>query len=181
MNMNFINALRALSAIAEGGADYQKEYQEYVEAHKERVAEFADWLEENCPEVFEGVDLDAFHDVIREHDESKFSEEEFEAYAQHFYGDKNNDFEFEEAWKHHYMNNEHHPEFWFGEDMPYIYILEMLCDWGSFSIDKGDLTELSDFYYNKAMDDEEKNLSDATKEIIQDVLTHIESAIEREG
>jgi hypothetical protein len=64
--------------------------------------------------------------------------------------------------------------------MPYIYILEMLCDWGSFSIDKGDLKELSDFYYDKAMDDPEKNLSDATKEIIQDVLTHIESAVERE-
>jgi hypothetical protein len=180
MNMNFINALHALSAIAEGGADYQKEYLEYIEAHKERVKKFASWLEENCPEVFEGVDLDAFHEVINEHDESKYSEEEFEPYAQKWYGNGEKTFEYEEAWKHHWMNNEHHPEFWLGEDMPYIYILEMLCDWGSFSIDKGDLKELSDFYYDKAMDDPEKNLSDATKEIIQDVLSHIESAAERE-
>jgi hypothetical protein len=176
MNMNFINAYHVLSKITEGGADYQKEYLEYIEAHKERVKKFASWLEENCPEVFEGVDLDAFHDVINEHDESKFSEPEFEPYAQKWYGNGEKTFEYEEAWKHHWMNNEHHPEFWLGEDMPYIYILEMLCDWGSFSIDKGDLKELSDFYYNKAKEDPEKNLSDATQEIIEDLLIKINSA-----
>jgi hypothetical protein len=61
--------------------------------------------------------------------------------------------------------------------MPYIYILEMICDWGSFSIDKGDLKELSDFYYNKAKADPEKNLSDATQEIIEDILSQINSVI----
>lgn len=181
MNMNFINAMSLLSLINEGGADYQKEYLEYIEAHKERVKKFASWLEENCPEVFEGVDLDAFHDIIEEHDESKYSEEEFEPYAQKWHGNGIKTPEYELAWEHHWQNNEHHPEYWLGEDMPYIYILEMLCDWGSFSIDKGDLRELSDFYYNKAKEDPEKNLSDATQEIIEDVLTHIEAAIEKEG
>ena len=179
--MNFINAMSLLSLINEGGADYQKEYLEYIEAHKERVKKFADWLEENCPEVFEGVDLDAFHDIIEEHDESKFSEEEFEPYAQKWFVDGKKTPEYEEAWKHHWMNNEHHPEYWLGEDMPYIYILEMICDWGSFSIDKGDLGELSDFYYNKAKEDPEKNFSDATQEIIEDVLTRIEAAVEKGG
>jgi hypothetical protein len=61
--------------------------------------------------------------------------------------------------------------------MPYIYILEMLCDWGSFSIASGDMKQLSDFYYNKAKEDLEKNLSDATQEIIEDVLTKIDSVI----
>jgi hypothetical protein len=78
------------------------------------------------------------------------------------------------------MNNEHHPEFWLGEDMPYIYILEMICDWGSFSIKSGNKRELSDFYYNKAKDDEEKNLSDATKEIIEEILTKINSVLDKE-
>ena len=62
--------------------------------------------------------------------------------------------------------------------MPYIYILEMICDWGSFSIDKGDMKELSDFYYNKAKADPEKNLSEATQEIIEDILSCINSALE---
>ena len=174
--MNLLNAFGLLNMINEGGADYQKEYKDYVDAHKERVEKFSKWLLENCPEVFEGVDVEVFKDLIKEHDDSKYTEEEFEPYAQKWFGDKKKTREYEEAWKHHWMNNEHHPEYWLGEDMPYIYILEMICDWGSFSIDKGDLGELSDFYYNKAKDDKEKNLSDATKEIIEDIIRQIESA-----
>ena len=175
--MNLLNAFGLLNMITEDLNDYQEEYKKYVIEHKERVSKFADWLKTNCPEVFEGVDLEAFNEIIKEHDESKFSDEEFEAYAQHFYGDKKNDFEYEEAWKHHWMNNEHHPEYWLGEDMPLIYILEMLCDWGSFSIAMGDLCEVIDYYYEQACDDDEKNLSDNTKEIIEDVLRQIESVI----
>jgi hypothetical protein len=115
--------------------------------------------------------------MIDEHDDSKFSEPEFEPYAQHFFGNKNNDLEFDQAWLHHRTHNEHHPEFWLGEDMPYIYILEMICDWGSFSIKSGDMKELSEFYFNEARDDEEKNLSDNTKIIIEEILEKIDSVI----
>ena len=174
--MNLLNAFGLLNMINEGLDAYQEEYKEYVDAHKERVEKFSEWLLENCPELFEGVDVEVFKDLIKEHDDSKYTEEEFEPYAQKWFGDGKKTFEYEEAWKHHWMNNEHHPEYWLGEDMPYIYILEMICDWGSFSIDKGDIGELSDFYYNKAKDDKEKNLSDATKEIIEDIIRQIESA-----
>ena len=178
--MNLINAFGLLNMINEGGADYQKEYKTYVEEHKDRVRQFAEWLRGKLPEVFDGVDFDIFNELIQEHDDSKFSEPEFEPYAQHFYGDKKNDFEYEEAWRHHWTHNEHHPEFWLGEDMPYIYILEMLCDWGSFSIASGNMKELSDFYFNKARDDEEKNLSENTKIIIEEILEKINSVIEEE-
>ena len=160
--MNLLNAFGLLNMINESKADYQEEYENYIAAHQERVSLFADWLKENLPELFDNIDLELFNEMINEHDDSKYSEEEFEAYAQHFYGSKDNDLEFEEAWKHHWLNNEHHPEFWLGEDMPLIYILEMLCDWGSFSIEKGDFRELSKYYYEQARDDEEKNLSDNT-------------------
>ena len=176
MNMNFINALHALSTITEDGADYQEEYKNYIINHKKRVKQFADWLKENLPELFNEPGLDDFDELIAEHDESKFSEEEFEAYAEHFYGSKDNDFEFEQAWKHHWQNNEHHPEYWLGSDMPHIYILEMICDWGSFGIAKGDITELIAYYYSKARDDEEKNLSENTKKIIEEILDKIKEA-----
>ena len=175
--MNLLNAFGLLNMINEGGADYQKEYKDYVDAHKERVEKFADWLLENCPDVLDPVDPDVFWDLIKGHDESKFSEEEFEPYAQKWFGNGEKTFEYEEAWKHHWMNNEHHPEYWLGEDMPYIYILEMICDWGSFSIASGDMNELSDFYFNKAKEDPEKNLSDASQEIIEDILERINSVI----
>ena len=178
--MNLLNAFSLLNMINEGGADYQREYLEYINGHKERVTEFSKWLLTNCPDLFEGVDIEVFNDLIKEHDDSKYSEEEFEPYAQRWHGDKKKTLEYEEAWKHHWMNNEHHPEYWLGEDMPYIYILEMICDWGSFSIASGNMKELSDFYFNKAKDDPEKNLSEATKEIIEDFLSHIDSIIERE-
>ena len=180
MNTHFLGILQALDNITEGGADYQKEYRQYIVDHKERVKQFADWLKENLPELFDGsflpIDLDAFDEVISEHDDSKYSEEEFEPYAQKWYNN-NRTPEYDEACKHHVMNNEHHPNYWLGKDMPYIYILEMLCDWGSFGIAKGDITELLDYYYSKAKDDEDKNLSDNTKTIIEEILSKIKGAV----
>ena len=175
--MNLINAFGLLNMITEGAPDYQKEYKDYIIAHKERVEKFADWLLDNCPEVLDEVDPDVFWDLIKGHDESKFSEEEFEPYAKKWHLDGIKTPEYEEAWKHHWMNNEHHPEYWLGEDMPYIYILEMICDWGSFSIASGNMQELSDFYFSKAKDDPDKMLSDKTKEIIEEILSHINSAV----
>ena len=179
--MNLLQAFNFLNMVTEDLDGYQEEYRKYVEGHKERVKQFADWLLENLPELFDNIDLELFKEMINDHDDSKFSEEEFEPYAQHFYGpNKNNknDLEFDEAWKHHWTHNEHHPEFWLGEDMPYIYILEMLCDWGSFSIASGNMKELSDFYFNEAQDDEEKNLSENTKIIIEEILEKINSVTE---
>ena len=178
--MNLLNAFGLLNMINENLDGYQEEYKKYILEHKERVQQFADWLKENLPELFDEIDIELFDDMIREHDESKFEEEEFEPYAQHFYGSKDNDFEYSEAWKQHWTHNEHHPEFWLGEDMPYIYILEMLCDWGSFSIDKKDFHELISYYYNDAKDDEEKNLSDNTKKIIEEILDKIKAILDGE-
>ncbi len=181
--MNIFNAFGLLNMINEDSDGYLEKYKQYVLKHKANVEKFANWLETNCPEVFEGVDLSAFNDVINEHDESKFSEEEFEPYARFWHNDKDHyeyDPEYEAAWEHHWMTNEHHPEHWLGEDMPLIYILEMLCDWGSFSIAKNDFRELSKYYYEEAKDDDEKNLSDATKEIIEEILTKIDSILDKE-
>lgn len=178
--MNLLNAFGLLNMIREDLDGYQEENRKYILEHKANVSKFADWLKENLPELFENIDLELFDEMIEEHDDSKFSEEEFEPYAQKWFGDKKKTLEYEEAWKHHWMNNEHHPEFWLGEDMPLIYILEMICDWGSFSMKSGNIKELSDFYYNKAKDDEEKNLSDNTKAIIEEILNKINSTIKED-
>lgn len=182
MNTHFMNVLNYLDMITEGGADYQEEYRKYIYEHKERVQQFADWLKKSLPEIFNEPGLDDFDELIQEHDDSKFSEEEFEAYAQKFYKQDEYGKPLEyipgwgEAWKHHYLHNPHHPEYWLGQDMPYIYILEMLCDWGSFSIAEGNMTELIDFYYSQARDDDEKNLSANTKTIIEEILEQIKIA-----
>lgn len=178
--MNLLQAFKFLDMVNENLDGYQEENKKYILEHIDRVQQFADWLKEKLPELFDEIDINVFDDLIKEHDASKFSEEEFEPYAQKWFNNSGKTPEYEAAWTHHWMRNEHHPEFWLGEDMPYIYILEMICDWGSFSIKSGDFRELSDFYYNKAKDDEEKNLSDATKEIIEDILDKIDSVLDRE-
>ena len=172
--MNLLQAFKFLDMVTEG---YQEDYKNYIEEHKDRVKQFADWRKENLPELFDNIDIELFDELIREHDDSKYSEPEFEAYAQRFYNNGEEGFEFDQAWLHHWTHNEHHPEFWLGEDMPLIYILEMICDWGSFSIKSGDMTELSKYYYSEARDDEEKNLSDNTKIIIEEILEKINSVI----
>jgi hypothetical protein len=176
--MNLLQTFNFLNMINENLDGYLEENKKYILDHKERVSQFSSWLQENLPSLFENVDLELFNEMIRDHDESKFSEEEFEPYAQRWHGDKKKTPEYEAAWEHHWQNNEHHPEYWLGEDMPYIYILEMICDWGSFSIASGNMKELSDFYFNKAKDDPEKNLSEATKEIIEDIISRIDTIID---
>jgi hypothetical protein len=99
--------------------------------------------------------------VIKEHDQSKFSNEEFIPYRMHFHmtdAEKKkaaedeeyaNELEdaFEKAWQHHYLNNNHHTKYWMYEqkdgeivkldapkpmDVPAI--LHMICDWSGMSL-----------------------------------------------
>lgn len=86
------------------------------------------------------------------HDYSKFSKEEFGAYARKFYGEYPNkddisvvngwytgklkseiNEEFGKAWTHHYKNNPHHWQYWIRADKPVAMfeedLREMIADW----------------------------------------------------
>jgi len=73
------------------------------------------------------------------HDSSKFSRDEFGAYANRFYGPRKgeNTPEWKRGWLHHQNSNKHHPEYWIirgrlGRDILPIsdrYRREMLADW----------------------------------------------------
>lgn len=71
------------------------------------------------------------------HDESKWSKEEFHAYAYKFAGPGDDPDSFSLAWLHHIHHNPHHPQHWIipggGERgvlrMPDEYCLEMIADW----------------------------------------------------
>lgn len=101
----------------------------------------------------EGLYIHAFT-----HDLSKFSPLEFFAYADWFYGEygvkclayddifknycKNERKKrFDRAWRHHYKNNKHHWNYWVGNDMPEIYIRQMICDWKGMSRKFGDTVQ----------------------------------------
>ena len=66
----------------------KEQYTSYIEQHKSNVRKGADWIIENLPELLVelGVTKEALLDRAEEHDASKYSPEEFDAYAEFFYG-----------------------------------------------------------------------------------------------
>lgn len=159
-----------------------KQYDEYLVEHKAGVRKGFEWIKENLPELLidiPGVDYE--HQICFAHDESKSDSEEYEAYDKYFYGG-NRSFavveDFNYAWLRHIHRNPHHWQHFVllndnpeeGErilDMPYQYIIEMICDWWSFSWSSGNLREIFSWY------DERKDyikLSDSTRKHVDDIL-----------
>lgn len=167
-----------------------EKYNEYLDEHIENVKKgyywmmdhFSEWLDERI----EDPDYFVFGEFIF-HDSSKYSKEEYEPYANYFYGNKSFKTvqEFNYAWLHHIHNNKHHWQYWVlnnddpneGEkilDMPFDYILEMVCDWWSFSWKTGDLFEIFNWY------DQHKDyikLSDKTRNTVNDILNKIKEEL----
>lgn len=163
------------------------QYDLYLQKHKTNVHKGFEWIRENLPGLLLNSE-DAEWQVIFAHDASKTDPEEYEAYDAYFYGG-NKSYKvvqnFNKAWLHHIHCNPHHWQHWVlihddAEepetliDMPYNYILEMVCDWWSFSWMKGNLFEIFDWY------DEHKSyikLSDKTRKTVEDILNQIKEAL----
>lgn len=120
--------------------------------------------------------------IIKKHDASKWSGDEFEYYQKYFMPandiDKASKLEFDKAWLHHIHCNYHHPEHWIIYDhkyrsvniipMPDHYIIEMICDWIAMSIK----------YDNKVYDWYDSNkedipLHEETRDKVQKILLAI--------
>lgn len=162
-----------------------KEYDLYLEQHKGNVAKGFYWIKENLPKVLEGCfEEDLEHLICFAHDASKSEPDEYIAYDRYFYGG-NRSFkvvhEFNYAWLIHIHRNPHHWQHWVlinddskeGEiimDMPYHYILEMICDWWAFSWNSGDLGEIFK-WYNEHKD--YMKLSPNTRKTVENILEAI--------
>lgn len=129
-----------------------QQYDAYLKAHRNNVKKAYEWFSANLPEcidamVTRNIDL---------HDASKDETGEYTAYDNYFYGKKKTPDiieAFNHAWLQHIHRNPHHWQYWVlindepneGEiilEMPYHYIIEMICDWWAFSWSKGELTEI---------------------------------------
>lgn len=95
------------------------------------------------------------------HDLSKFLPCEWYPYVEHFYGDAQNEPEYDLAWLHHQKFNKHHWQYWLlqkdsGEckavKMPVDYVKEMVCDWKGVSraFNKPDGATLEWYEQNKS-------------------------------
>lgn len=162
-----------------------RQYDLYLKTHRDNVKKGYDWLATNLPECVD--DIATFNIDI--HDASKDEAAEYDAYDKYFYGSKKTSDiieAFNYAWLHHIHFNPHHWQHWVlindepdeGEtvlEMPYHYILEMICDWWSFSWSKDDLTEIFSWY-----DSHKKyiKLHNNTRSIVEEILGLIKDKLE---
>ena len=166
------------------------EYNDYLNSHISNVNQAYDWLRVNLPEI-------AYFDCgftslnyFGNHDSSKYCQEEYDAYDAYFYGPMSKEVEenFNYAWLHHIHENPHHWQYWVlinddpeegtvALDIPYKYVIEMICDWWSFSWKNSDLYEIFDWY-----DAHKKRiiLSKNTRELVDDILDQIKTKLDEQ-
>ena len=170
-----------------------REYDLYLHEHKANVKKGYLWIKENLPDLIPNdIRLNLEHQICFAHDYSKSELDEYEAYDKYFYGGNRSyqvveDFNY--AWLMHIHRNPHHWQHWVllcdepneGEiilDMPYQYILEMICDWWAFSWAKENLYEIFDWY------DKRKDyikISDKTRKTVEDILEKIHNKLDVES
>jgi hypothetical protein len=162
-----------------------KQYDEYLTQHKANVRQGFNFFRENLPELIENDPTNVYSDyewgIGFNHDQSKSEQDEYAAYDAYFYGG-NKSFkvvqDFNKAWLLHIHRNPHHWQYWVlinddpkeGEiliEMPYHYILEMICDWWAFSWGKDNLEEIFTWYVKRK---EYIKLNPKTRIMVESIL-----------
>lgn len=170
-----------------------REYDLYLQDHRGSVKKAFKFIRDRIPSLIpEGQELALTQQICFGHDSSKYSEGEYDpydAYDAYFYG-KNGSYQviqdYEYAWLLHIHRNPHHWQYWILNhddpdeaetimDMPDNYILEMICDWWSFSWRSENLYEIFDWY--------EKNgpymkLSRKTRKTVEFILERIRKTLD---
>lgn len=130
-------------------------------------------------------------EIIEKHDQSKYRKipdaenyydltPEYDAYAEYFYGKDGKTPQvqkrFDLAWLAHIHANPHHWQHWMLQndedglqllDMPYVFIIEMICDWWSFSWKQNKLDEIFNWYEQRK---DGILLSDKTRATLENIL-----------
>lgn len=129
------------------------------------------------------------NNIIGSHDGSKYSDYEFEAYRKNFYPIDDEEKEenkeaFDEAWKHHYTVNNHHPEHWINElgnleKMSVEAVLEMICDLSAMSLKFGG--NPFDYFKNNFISIIPKNTSFSSDAIEIKLNKELEEKIKESG
>lgn len=167
------------------------EYDLYLHEHKTNVKKAFHWMRDNLLAVAdsiltEGYDLE--WQIGLAHDESKNDPDEYKAYDAYFYGGNKSykvTQEFNLAFLRHMHKNPHHWQHWIlladGNkheelimDIPYNYIIEMICDWWSFSWKSGNLYEIFAWYEERK---DNIKLSPDTRKKLEYILESIKNEL----
>lgn len=137
------------------------DYPQYIKTHTDAVRNAFYYLKDIG--AFSGMadaEIKKCERMVGKHDHSKYGDDEWDAYDAYFYG-KSRSFEvvenFKRAWLHHIHENKHHWQHWvlIGDDkgegleaieIPDCYIMEMVCDWFSFSLMNHNIENILNWY-----------------------------------
>lgn len=165
-------------------------YDEYIIEHKSNVTRAFDWLAKNLPEIFpnENFKSEVEWQCTANHDKSKYEQFEYDAYDKYFYGSRSYEVvqNFNLAWLRHIHMNPHHWQHWIlinddpelGEqclEIPLNYIIEMICDWWSFSWRSGNLYEIFDWY---AKHRDNMRINETSRKNIEHILDQIHTKLD---
>lgn len=131
------------------------EYDEYLKKHDAYVRKAYHWIKKSAPSILKG-DVDyMWH--INFHDDTKTIPDEYNAYSEYMFGKKTKYTEqnYRLARLAHIHRNPHHWQHWLlvtddmgliVTEMPYEYIVEMVCSWWAHSWAIDDLFSIFDYY-----------------------------------
>jgi len=128
--------------------EQNKKYLDYLAEHIGNVKSVWEKLQPLLKNSFWLDDFSYFNinEIIKNHDKSKYSKDEFFPYRQYFYpleNEKVSEKWFNLAWNIHQKSNMHHWQYWVmiedsGDiiilEMPFFFIIELLCDWTAMSV-----------------------------------------------
>lgn len=167
----------------------RNDYDEYIEEHVKNVSQAYEWLLMKFPDLFNSLDADALGEQILSHDNSKWDDEEYDAYCEYFFGPEKTDDvkeEFDKAWLHHIHKNPHHWQHWVlledkeGEpkviEMPKNYVIEMISDHWSFSWKQNNLYEIFNWYNENKL---KMILHPNTIALYEDILDRIKKELDK--
>ena len=163
-----------------------KEYNDILIEHRHNIRKAYSWIKENLPELL--IPEYSYLWNIYYHDESKLSYNEYQAFNEFTFYERTEDVinKYRRAQLEHRHKNPHHWEYWVLQtsdtpptplDMDYPYIIEMICDWWSFSWAADNLF-LIFYWYDKHKDN--IMMSDKTRTTVEDILDKIYNKLIKE-
>lgn len=160
-----------------------QEYDALLRDHQYNVKKGYFWIEKHLPEIL--IPGPHYTWYILFHDTSKRDTEEYRAFDEYLYGERTEEVvkRYKRAQLEHRHRNPHHWEYWVlhtsstkptALDMEYPYIIEMICDWWSFSWAADSLFDIFDWYESHK---ENIIMSEETTRTVEDILDKLEAKL----
>lgn len=159
-------------------------YDEYLADHHANVKKAFYWIRKSLPELLIEIPNVDYELMILLHDDTKTIPSQYDAYDKYLFDPHSDSTErdYRYAKLEHYNTNTHHWQYWILRDesgniildMPYECIIEMICDWWSYSWQCGDLFQIFDWYEEHK---KKIKLSKRTRDTVEDILNKLEAKL----